>query len=286
MRTSAILFSLYVAGALSSPIKRDIVYDDYVVMKTIIVTADNEQPTQQATQQATVHHHRVTTTVPPPPPPSVTPSITQVATVDPSVAPVISVTPSITPVKSVTPPPPSSTTPLPSPPPSTPAPQSTSTQSDGSPLSDGVSLLTTINKWRKIYQLAELAWSSKLEKNALKTGTDGGGVNQNHELNDGSMAQVITPGMVVPYGDLKGDSCFELSYVAWLCEKSSDPQLKSDGTDQCKLVSDDLHMYYSDTGHYDILTSKSYKNIGCAFAKNPNAGTQTPYQGLWVCDLA
>lgn len=160
-------------------------------------------------------------------------------------------------------------------------------ESDGSPYSDGVHLLTTINKWRKIYKLPLLRWSHQLELNALKTGTHGDGRNQIHQLNEGTMAQVITPGMSVKYGsDLGGDTPFELSYVAWLCESSSDIELKSsDGKDQCKLVDDNLHMMYSDKGHYNILTSKGYTNIGCAFADDPNVGNNTPYQGLWVCDL-
>lgn len=160
-------------------------------------------------------------------------------------------------------------------------------ESDGSPYSDGVHLLTTINKWRKIYKLPLLRWNHQLEINALKTGTDGAGQYQNHELNPGTMAQVITPGMNTKYGgDLGGDSPFELSYVAWLCESSSDPELKSDGKDQCQLVTDNLHMYYADKGHYNILNSKSYTHIGCAFADNPDSGNDTPYQGLWVCDLS
>ena len=160
-------------------------------------------------------------------------------------------------------------------------------ESDGSPYSDGVHLLTTINKWRKVYKLPLLRWNHQLELNALKTGTDGAGQYQNHELNPGTMAQVITPGMNAKYGgNLGGDTPFELSYVAWLCESSSDPELKSDGKDQCQLVSDNLHMSYDDKGHYDILTSTSYTHIGCAFADNPDLGNDTPYQGLWVCDLS
>ena len=81
---------------------------------------------------------------------------------------------------------------------------------------------------------------------------------------------------------ISGLSAFELSYVAWLCEVSSDPELNSD-KNYCQLVSDNLHMQYSDTGHHDILNSPSYKNIGCAFAQNPDGSD--PYQGLWVCDL-
>lgn len=68
-------------------------------------------------------------------------------------------------------------------------------ESDGFPNSDGVHLLTTINNWHKIYKLPLLKRNRQLELNALKTGTDGAGLNQNHELNKGTMAQVISPGM-------------------------------------------------------------------------------------------
>lgn len=99
------------------------------------------------------------------------------------------------------------------------------------------------------------------------------------------MGQVITPGMVEKYGgDLGGVTPFELSYLAWLCEVPSN-KLAVNGQDGCKLVSDNLHMYYTDTGHYDILTSAKYTKIGCAFADNPDKDNKTPYQGLWVCDL-
>ncbi|KAL9100752.1 MAG: hypothetical protein Q9187_009327 [Circinaria calcarea] len=170
--------------------------------------------------------------------------------------------------------------------PSAAAPSSVSTLSDGSPLSGGVSLLTTVNKYRQLYSLPKLSWSSVLTKNALKTGTDGGGVTQTHQLNPGSFAQVITPGMSTAVVDLGGDTPFELSYVAWLCEVSSDPQLSAGGVNQCDLVEKILHMRYSSTGHYDILTSKKYTQIGCAFARNPGAAATSVYQGLWVCDLA
>lgn len=275
MRASSILFSLFVAGAISSPMKREIVYDEVVVYQTITITDDGPKPSTTPSVTPTT--------------PSFTLAATSVkrAAKPTSTTPLPSVTPSVTPEPEITtpPPPPPSTTPTPTHT-SQPVVQPTAaTQSDGSPLSDGTSLLETCNYWRSQYGLAHFTWDSQLEKNALKTGTDGRGQNQVHQLNDGTMAQVITPGMVVKYGgDLGGDTPFELSYVAWLCEVPSST-LKADGKDQCKLVSDNLHMYYSDTGHYDILTSKSYSKIGCAFADNPDVDNNTPYQGLWVCDL-
>lgn len=75
-------------------------------------------------------------------------------------------------------------------------------ESDGFPYSDGVHLLTTINNWHKIYKLPLLKRNRQLELNALKTGTDGAGLNQNHELNKGTMAQVISPGMYTLLKDI------------------------------------------------------------------------------------
>lgn len=147
-------------------------------------------------------------------------------------------------------------------------------------------MIDVVNKWRGKYGLDDLIWSDTLTANALKTGTvDDGGKNEIHHLYDHSYAQVITPGMSVPYGDIGGLSPFELAYVAWLCEVGSDPELNSD-KNYCKLVADNLHMSYSDTGHHDILCSTTYKTIGCAFADDPSQDNNTPYQGLWVCDLS
>jgi len=149
------------------------------------------------------------------------------------------------------------------------------------PNSGGVPLIDTANKWRTAYGLNTLEWNSALEANALKTGTDDHGSNETHELNPGSMAQVITPGQEVSVGNLNGDSPFELSYITWLCEVPTDPELEG----QCQTVANVLHIRYNDTGHHDILCSKSYTAIGCAFAQNPYSTNASIYQGLWVCDL-
>ena len=154
----------------------------------------------------------------------------------------------------------------------------------GSPVSGGVSVIDTINKWRSLYNVNTLTWSDQLAGNAQKTGIDDGGVNENHELNPGSFAQVIAPSAESFTQDLQGDTPFELTYVGWLCEIPSDPQLQT-GTDQCALVNNVLHYVYGETGHHDILVSTSYNTIGCAFTQNPNAKAGSPYQGLWICDL-
>ena len=159
---------------------------------------------------------------------------------------------------------------------------------DASPASGGVSLLTTINKWRGKYLVPNLAWSAQLAANAQKTGNDNGGSTQHHELNPGSMAQVICPGQQNPATNYLPDTPFELSYVAWLCEEPQDPQLINDnGINQCQLEVANLHIQDSpgQTGHHDILVSPSYQTIGCAFAVNPAVSTTSTYQGLWICDL-
>lgn len=167
----------------------------------------------------------------------------------------------------------------------------TTDAADGSPLSDGVSVLTTINKWRAIYDLPLLAWNRTLELNALKTGEDGHGVYQIHERFSGTQAQVIAPGGYVDYGgDLQGDTPFELSLMAWLCEFKDDPQLKSDGKDQCQILSDNMPIdFEAKTGHHEILVgqiSKQFTMIGCGFTNDADFATNIAAQGLWICDLA
>ena len=100
------------------------------------------------------------------------------------------------------------------------------------------------------------------------------------------MAQVIAPG---PVNDISGVSFpvdgltpFGITYVAgWLCEVPTDPEI----SDLCGPANNVMHFVYSDTGHHDILTSTQYTNIGCAFTANPDAATDSTYQGLWICDL-
>lgn len=364
MRASIVVSSFLIAGALGKPIKRDYVYEDVTVWKTVTAYAANlatesipavtvskavgtsnteaatAVPSSETLNSSAVHyrhHHKWnafkakpsavcnTSTIPvltyAPTPPATTTAISTfklhafitdspsskeasftsaVAPEEPTSTSQVITTSSEEASSTSTP---ALEEPASTPPASTPAPETIPepenhsqeptledaeiAESDGSPYSDGVHLLTTINKWRGIYKLPLLKWNHQLELNALKTGTDGAGQNQNHELNPGTMAQVITPGMIVKYGgDLGGDTPFELSYVAWLCESSGDAELKSDGIDHCQLVDENLHMYYTDKGHYEILTSPSYTNIGCAFADNPDVDNETPYQGLWVCDLS
>ena len=54
------------------------------------------------------------------------------------------------------------------------------------------------------------------------------------------MCSLITPGMQSDNYEIEGLAPFELSYVAWLCEVSSDPELNSD-KHYCQLVDKYLH---------------------------------------------
>ena len=96
---------------------------------------------------------------------------------------------------------------------------------DGSPLSDGKSLLSTINYWRSAYGVGFLTWGTDLEAAAANTGQlDGGSsANEVHHPMDIYTAEVIAPGNDNDNGkDLQGHSPFEVSYLSWLCEQRSD----------------------------------------------------------------
>jgi hypothetical protein len=147
-------------------------------------------------------------------------------------------------------------------------------------LSGGESLLTTLNKYRAAYGLPPFTWSKTLQANAFRTGADGGGVNQVHQLDVGN-GQVITPGTDVQRPDLKGETPFSVAMLSWLCEVRSDPQVSG----KCGIVDSVMNMQYSTTGHHDILVDPKYKTCGCDFASNPNAAPDSPYQGLWTCTV-
>ncbi|KAI1614038.1 hypothetical protein EDD36DRAFT_435053 [Exophiala viscosa] len=143
---------------------------------------------------------------------------------------------------------------------------STSTSSSTDSISSDVSesdYISVVSKWRTAAGLPDLTQDSTLEANALKTSTNSvGGLI--HELNPGTMAQVLAPGT---------STDFEEVYVGgWLCEIPTDAGL--DGI--CATASDGWD-YDGQTGHATILTSTSYTKIGCAIS----SGTS-----VWACDLA
>lgn len=148
----------------------------------------------------------------------------------------------------VAPPPPSSTkaTPTPTPTPSDPP---------------ATGYMGVVDEWRQKLGLAKLAYSSKLEANALNTAQESPGEGQmKHKLNPGSMGQVLAPG--------SADEFYHCFVGGWLCERPDMPGM--DGV--CATAS--KGWYYTSTGHADLLISQDYKTIGCANA-----------MGVWACDL-
>ena len=143
---------------------------------------------------------------------------------------------------------------------SAPAPSSASAPSSGG--GDG-SWEGVVAKWRSAMGLSGLPSDSQLTSNAQKTADESvGGLH--HQLNPGSMAQVLAPGEA---------NNFEHVFVGgWLCELPNTPGLNGVCAEQSKGWS-----YEGQTGHAEILTSRSYHKIGCAYSDAT---------GVWSCDLA
>lgn len=127
---------------------------------------------------------------------------------------------------------------------------------------DGPNWQAIAAKWRD--QLGKTAWkvNDTLVANALKTAQDGNG-KMKHELNPGSLAQVLAP------GEEYSDYSFEAAFVGgWLCEIPTLPGLG----DACEKWGPGWK--HNGTGHADVLSGEAYNSIGCAWAG-----------GIWACDL-
>lgn len=217
------------AMAAPAPHRRDKHVVWHTVVETAVVTV---YPGQQRPEP--------TPYVPAPPPPPPAPTSTEVVVIE---------------------------TPEPEPEPSTqvyePAPEPTK-EAEPAPEpeqpSDG-SYMSIVDEWRAKLGLKKLNYSSKLEQNALKTAREGNG-QMVHQLNEGSMGQVLAPG--------QPDEFYHVFVGGWLCERPDMPGM--DGV--CASASEGWN-YMGQTGHADILTADSYSEIGC--------GCET---GIWSCDLA
>ncbi|EDU46378.1 conserved hypothetical protein [Pyrenophora tritici-repentis Pt-1C-BFP] len=143
----------------------------------------------------------------------------------------------------------------------TPPPAPTATAATPAPSSGGY--IDIVLEWRSKMGLPALEIDLKLQANALKTIQDAGGA-MVHELNQGTMAQVMAPGECTLEG-------FGGCYLGgWLCEK---PQLQGlDGV--CHKASKGWQ-YNGQTDHAEILISTNYGKIGCSCDMN-----------MWACDLA
>ena len=121
--------------------------------------------------------------------------------------------------------------------------------------------MSVVDQWRAAMNLPRLSHDNLLESNALKTSQKSGGSNK-HSMHDGTSAQVMGP------SHLGG---FEKVFVGgWLCEIPNLPGLGG----VCGILGKGWN-HLGQTGHAEILTSKSYSKIGCGLAL-----------GIWTCDLA
>ncbi|KAL8674235.1 MAG: hypothetical protein Q9168_001360 [Polycauliona sp. 1 TL-2023] len=106
------------------------------------------------------------------------------------------------------------------------------------PLEKRDDLLTTINGWRYALGAQPLSWSQDMANAAASTGqqNQGGAAGQTHHPARNA-AEVIAPGSDNSMGkDLKGRSPFEISFIAWICERPS-----SQMGDACELVNPDTN---------------------------------------------
>lgn len=137
----------------------------------------------------------------------------------------------------------------------------TSTSSP-SPTTTGTNnYIDIVHRWRSQLGLPLFQQDQNLQNNALKTAQDGNG-QMVHELNPGSNAQVLAPGM--------RDAFEEVFVGGWLCERPNFPGLNG----ICDTMSQGWD-HQGQTGHADILLSTVYGKIGCGYAG-----------GIWACDLA
>lgn len=121
--------------------------------------------------------------------------------------------------------------------------------------------MSVVNEWRSKMGLGTLTQDATLQANDQKTVNDDQGT-MTHELNPGSMAQVLAPG---------DQNSFENVFVGgWLCEEPN-----ASGMDGICATMSAGWDYEGQTGHAEILRNPGYTKIGCAWA-----------DGLWGCDLA
>lgn len=307
MRFSTIIVSTFTAAAIvvAAPLEKRAVTTTWIVKvitetKTVYGTTPAATPSAIGAFQhhSRPHHHRSShTTLPPAPkttstPPAPIPSTTSTEAQAPPPQPKPTANPPPAPVPAPVQPSPGSC-----------GPYNPSPDFNAPPVSCGISVLDTINKWRKAYGKSELRWANNLAQAAWATLTfnGGGGNGMVHPgLVMNSFGETITPG----YWDTAtlnqqqrantlSESPFEVALMGWLCEVKSDPQLQASGftgKDQCGIVSGVSYISGSNnpnepTGHHDIFLSDSYKSIGCGFMQSTQPSGQPQWSGQWTCDF-
>ncbi|KAL8812799.1 MAG: hypothetical protein Q9223_000734 [Gallowayella weberi] len=87
----------------------------------------------------------------------------------------------------------------------------------------GEDALATINRWRSTLGSTQLSWSQDMYNAAANTGRlNAGGANGMNHHPPPNAAEVIAPGSDNAMGlDLQGRTPFEISFIAWICERPS-----------------------------------------------------------------
>ena len=151
---------------------------------------------------------------------------------------------------------------------------------------DGIpQALEVINKWRGIYKLPLMDWVEDLADNAYNTAKADGGVTQDHDLPpyNGALkvGQVIAPGNSAHLPSYGALSPFEVAYLSWLCEVSTDPEIA--GVCPQAVAANRVRYCTSCTSHHDLLLDPAFVHIGCGFFQNPTAPPGSTWNGIYVC---
>jgi hypothetical protein len=123
--------------------------------------------------------------------------------------------------------------------PAAPSPTATQAPSSGGASGGQGDYMSVVSQWRAAGGLPALTQDSTLEGNAMKTSTDSTN-GLEHELNPGTMAQVLAPGTL---------SNFESVYVGgWLCEIPTLPGLNG----ICSTAAQGWDHSDGETGHAQV----------------------------------
>jgi len=154
------------------------------------------------------------------------------------------------------------------------------------PDSTAASMIEIINSYRSNANLGTLSWNQTLADNAEQTCVGAGGNSLTHHMYPGTLGQVMVYGSSPDSScnnDADGETPFGLAWYSWLCEVPNGAGL---GSEFCDAIYNASNINNEgQTGHYDILSSDTYKQIGCGFYADPNADPCSKFSGVWTCDV-